>query len=384
MIKKILIGSAVLLVAAFAWLQLVFVPGTDARMNPVADLGPYEVGEAAQKLHDTLYVADLHADSLMWRRDASKRQDRGHVDLPRLREGGVDLQVFSAVTKSPRGLNFAENAADAPDDITLVALAQLWPPRTWQSVYERAVFQAQRLARYEADPANDLVIARTAADLDQPDGTLVGLLLTEGAHPLEGDVANVRRLFDEGYRAMGLQHFFDNELGGSLHGQSGAGLTEFGVEAVREMWRLDIAVDLAHASEAVSRDVLDMPEGGPVFISHGGMRDDCVASRQRNLPDALLRRIAQRGGIVGIGYFEGAVCDITPGGIANAIVKAIDLMGVKAVALGSDYDGTVATAFDTSQLAVITHQLIEAGLSESDIRAVMGGNVRRFFEESLP
>jgi microsomal dipeptidase-like Zn-dependent dipeptidase len=384
MIKKIGLGLLVLLIAGIAYLQLVFVPSVDAQMNPVIDMGPYTVSEEAQALHDTLYVADLHADSLMWRRDTSKRHDRGHVDFPRLREGGVDFQVFSSVTKSPRGLNFAENAADAPDDITLVATLQLWPVRTWQSIFERAVYQAERLQAYERDADNNLVIARTASDLDQPPGTLVGLLLTEGAHPLEGRLENVQRLYDEGYRAMGLQHFFDNALGGSLHGQSGAGLTEFGVEAVREMWRLNIAVDLAHASEQVSRDVLAMPEAGPVFISHGGVRDACTASKLRNLPDDVLLDIAARGGIVGIGYFDGAICDISPKGIADAIVKAINLMGLDAVALGSDYDGTVATAFDTSALAVITHQLIAAGLSESDIRAIMGENVKRFFRQTLP
>lgn len=384
MFKKILIGLLILLLIAFAYVQLIFVPNVDAQMNGVIDLGPYEVSEEAKALHDTLYIADLHADSLMWRRDTTKRHDRGHVDLPRLREGGVELQVFSSVTKSPRGLNFAENAADAPDDITLVAVAQLWPIRTWQSIYERAAYQAQRLAKYEADGSNNLVIAREASDLDQPDGTIVGLLLTEGAHPLEGKIENVQRLFDEGYRAMGLQHFFDNELGGSLHGQSQAGLTEFGFDAVREMWRLNIAVDLAHASEQVSRDVLAMPERGPVFISHGGVRDECTASQQRNLPDDVLTQISARGGIVGIGYFEGAICDISPEGIAKAMLSAIDLMGIEAVALGSDYDGTVATAFDTSELAVITHQLLGAGLSEPDIRAIMGLNALRFFKQSLP
>jgi microsomal dipeptidase-like Zn-dependent dipeptidase len=384
MFKKILLGLLVLLVAAFAFIQLIFVPNTDAKMNTVLDLGPYAVSDAAQALHDTLYVADLHADSLMWRRDTTKRQSRGHVDLPRLREGSVDFQVFSAVTKAPRGLNFAENSADAPDNITLVAVAQLWPLRTWRSLYERAAYQAQRLNKYEAKAKNNLVIARTASDLNQPDGTIVGLLLTEGAHPLEGQIENVERLFDEGYRAMGLQHFFDNELGGSLHGQSQAGLTDFGFDAVREMWRLNIAVDLAHASEQTSRDVLAMPEAGPVFISHGGVRDDCTASQQRNLPDDVLIQISQRGGIVGIGYFEGAICDITPAGVASAILSAVELMGVEAVALGSDYDGTVSTAFDTSQLAVITHQLLDANVSEADIRAIMGQNVQRFFAASLP
>lgn len=384
MLKKILVGIALLLLAAFAYVQMVVVPNTDASMNAVTAHDPFPISAETQALHDTLYIADLHADSLLWRRNPAKRQSRGQVDLPRLREGGVDFQVFSAVTKSPRGLNFSGNDADAPDDITMLAAAQLWPPRTWGSIYERAAYQAQRLQRIEDDPSQNLVIARRAADMDQPDGTLIALLLTEGAHPLEGKIENVQRLYDEGYRAMGLQHFFDNEIGGSLHGRSRAGLTEFGFEAVRKMWALNISVDLAHASEQTVRDVLNMPERGAIFISHGGVRDNCDVTELRNLPDDLLLNIASRGGIVGVGYFEGAVCDISPNGVARAINAAINLMGLDAVALGSDYDGSVTTAFDTSELAIITQELRTSGLSDDDIRAVMGGNARRFFQKTLP
>jgi len=188
------------------------VPSMDAKLNPVIPHAPYQVTDKAQSLHDDLYVADLHADSLLWRRDPVKRWGRGQVDLPRLREGGVDFQVFSAVTKSPRGLNFDGNDANAPDDITLLAQAQLWPMRTWGSLYERAAFQAQRLQKIESNKSNNLVIIRNATDMAQPEGTLAALLLTEGSHPLEGKIENIERLFNEGYRAMGLQHFFDNEL----------------------------------------------------------------------------------------------------------------------------------------------------------------------------
>ena len=389
-IIRAMIGVLLLLfVAALLWFQLVQVPKLDGQMNAVIDHAPYPVSERARAMHDDLYVADLHTDSLLWRRDIARRQTRGHADLPRLREGGVELQVFSAVTQSPRGQNFAGNASDAPDQITLLAVAQLWPMRTWGSVYERAAYQAQRLQKAEARAANNLVIARTAADLDQPDGTLVGILLTEGSHPLEGELENVQRLYDEGYRAMGLQHFFDNRLGGSLHGAEKGGLTAFGREAVAEMWRLRIAVDLAHSSEAVVRDVLAMNAenqggGGAVFISHGGVRGGCAVTDQRNLPDDLLLELARQGGIIGIGYFEGAICDITPDGIAGAIIDAVELVGVDAVALGSDFDGTVTTTLDTSELAAITDALLRRGVSESDIRAVMGGNARKFFERSLP
>jgi len=361
----------------------VLVPKTDAQINLVTAHEAYPVSEAAKALHDDMFIADLHADSLLWRRNPEKRQNRGQVDLPRLREGGVDLQIFSAVTKSPRGLNFDDNDANAPDDIKTLAQAQLWPLRTWSSIYERAAFQAQRLQKIESKPVNNLIIARTKSDLKQARGTLVGLLLTEGSHPLEGKIENIKRLYDEGYRAMGLQHFFDNELGGSMHGKSKAGLTEFGRRAVIEMRRQNIMIDVAHSSEAVVREVLALSPS-PIFISHGGTISHCPKTANRNLPDDVLLEIASRGGIIGIGYFEGVICDISPKGIAAAIIHAVNLLGPKAVALGSDYDGSVTTSLDTSELAAITHELLEQGLSEDNIRAVMGENARRFFSENLP
>ena len=359
------------------------VPRTDARMNPVTSHAPYKVSERAQNLHDSLYIADLHSDSLLWRRNPVKRWDRGHVDIPRLREGGVEFQIFSAVTKSPRGLNFDGNDADAPDNITLLAQVQLWPIRTWNSIYERAVFQARRLQKIETKASNKVVIVRKASDMAQPKGTLATLLLTEGSHPLEGKIENVERLFNEGYRAMGLQHFFDNELGGSKHGRSQAGLSEFGRMAVLEMRRLGIIIDVAHSSDQTVRDVLDlMPD--PVFISHGGTVSHCPRSSNRNLPDDILKDIAARGGLLGIGYFDGAICDISPKGIAKAIIDAMTLMGPDAVALGSDYDGTVKTSLDTSELAIITQELMNAGMDETLIRKVMGENARAFFTANLP
>jgi len=374
--------AALILIAAI-YVFGILVPSTDADKNHVLPHNPYPVSAEAKALHNSIYVADLHADNLLWRRNSAKRQTRGHVDLPRLRDGGVDLQVFSAVTKSPRGLNFDENDANAPDDIALLSKVQLWPIRTWGSIYERAVYQAQRLHKIEAKAKNNLVIARKASDLNQPDGALVGLLLTEGAHPLEGKIENIAKLYNEGYRAMGLQHFFDNKLGGSMHGQSKAGLTEFGRKAVTAMRAQGIIVDMAHSSEAVVREVLALsPE--PVFISHGGTISHCPKTASRNLPDDVLLEIARRGGIIGIGYFDGVICDITPKGIAAAIIHANALLGPDAVALGSDFDGTVTTSLDTSELAAITHELLAQGMSEAQIAKVMGSNARAFFLRELP
>ncbi len=363
------------------------VPSVDNKMNPVTPHDPYKVSPATQKFHDTLMIADLHGDALLWRRNPEHRQARGHMDIPRLREGGVDIQIFSAVTKSPKGLNFDHNDAKAPDDITALAIAQLWPLRSWNSIYERAAFQAQRLQKLEANPKNNLKIIRRQADLvlsPAPNSnTLLALLATEGSHPLEGQIENIERLYNEGYRMMGLQHFFDNALGGSLHGKKKGGLTDFGRQAVTKMHEMDIIIDVAHSSEKTVRDVLALSKD-PVIISHGGLRSHCPKTGNRNMPDDILQEIARRGGLLGIGYFSGTICDISPDGIADTIIAAVNLMGPDAVALGSDFDGTVTTALDTSELAAITQALRNRGVKDATIRKVMGENVRRFLAENLP
>lgn len=384
MLKKILGLLLLLILAGAIYLFGYKVPALDRDLNSVIDHAPYKVSEETQAFHDTLFVADLHADTLLWRRNPSHRHDYGQADLPRLRDGGVNLQVFATVTKSPRGLNFSNNRADSPDDITLLAKAQLWPVRTWNSLYERAKYQSDRLHKIEAKAANKFKIVRTKDDLlNAEDGMLLGLLATEGSHPLEGDLENINRLYDAGFRMMGLQHFFDNRLGGSLHGVKKGGLTKFGEEAVRAMAAKNIIIDVAHSSYDSVRDTLAVTDK-PIIISHGGIRGVCKASNSRNLPDQLLLQIAQRRGIIGMAYFHPAVCDATPQGIAKSVVRAVNLLGEDVVALGSDFDGSITTHLDTSELAAITQALRDQGMSDRVIRKVMGGNVRRFLLENLP
>lgn len=387
MMKFIRIAPPLFMLLVAIYVFGIVVPSTDAKMNEVTPHAPYKITETTRKLHNTLTVADLHGDALLWRRNPEHRHKRGQIDLPRLREGGVDIQIFSAVTKSPHGLNFDGNSADAPDDITRLSMAQLWPIRTWNSIYERAAFQAQRLQKIEANPDNNLIIARRKADMvlspDPVSQKLIAVLATEGSHPLEGNLENINRLYNEGYRMMGLQHFFDNELGGSLHGVKKGGLTEFGTQAVRKMRDMNIIIDVAHSSNQVVRDVLALSDD-PIIISHGGVASHCPRTANRNLPDDLLKEIGRRGGLIGIGYFSGAICDISPAGIADTIIAAINIMGPNAVALGSDFDGSVKTTLDTSEVAIITQELLKRGLDEQIIRKVMGENVNRFLAENLP
>ena len=356
-------------------------------MNVVAPHGPWPVSVQADALHQTMVIADLHADTFLWDRDPRQRADRGHVDFVRLQEGNVAVQVFAAVTKSPSGQNYDANTADS-DNITPLVVLQGWPAATWDSLAERALYQASRLrALTRSDP--ELIrllltgpdVAALLAARAQGSEVIGGLLALEGAHALDGDLATIAVLREAGFRMMGLHHFFDNKLGGSLHGVSGAGLSEFGQKAVLEMQRQGIVIDLAHSSEAVVREVLAMTTRPPV-ISHTGVYSQCPSAR--NIDDALLAQIGARGGLVGIGFWEGAVCDITPAGVAQSIVRAIEVVGEDHVVLGSDWDGATTVLFDASELSALTQALLDAGLSVEKIRKVMGENLIDFLITNLP
>ena len=387
MIRKIFIAAAALITVAVL-IAFTFGPAyLEKGINRVIDHEPYQISDAARALHSTLTAADLHSDTLLWHRDILDRGKRGHVDVPRLVEGGVAIQVFSTVTKAPKALNYVENTGDS-DQVTGAVILQRWPIRTWGSLYERARYQAQRLDKAARRSDGALVFLRTRADLDsvleaRANGSLVsgGLMAVEGSHALEGSPGNIQNLYDEGFRMMSLHHFFDNELGGSLHGVSKAGLTDFGRAAIHEMNRLGIMIDVAHSSETVVDQALAISTT-PLIVSHTGVRGTC--DQPRNISDDHMQRIAAGGGLIGIGYWEGAVCDATPAGIAKTIVYAVNLVGVEHVALGSDYDGAISVWFDTSELAALTQALLNEGLSDDEIRAVMGGNQIRFFRQYLP
>mgnify|MGYP001825315687 CR=1 FL=1 len=377
--------TAIVLLGGLSYLEWVLPGQTEASINVNLPHAPYAISERARQLHDSLFIADLHSDSLLWKRDLRKRSDVGHMDLPRLREGNVALQVFSATTKSPEGQNYDRNEADS-DRITLLAIASLWPVRTWASLIERAASQLEKLHSLPDD--SELVVIRSRQDMadfvaarENGEPSIAGIYLIEGAHPLEGDIEKLDILFEEGLRIVGLTHFFDNELGGSLHGTSATGLTEFGRAVIRRADQLGIIIDIAHAAPAMVAEVLALTER-PVILSHGGIKGHCDTAR--NLDDALMRQVANKGGLVGIGYWDAAVCDVTPKGVVAAIRYAINLLGAEHVALGSDYDGATAVVFDTSELAVLTHEMLLAGFTEEEIRLAMGENVKRFMLRHLP
>lgn len=382
--RRIALGSlALLAVAAIGFFGV--VPGwVDRDMNRV-DGGPLiPVSNEAAALHASLTIVDLHSDSLMWRRDLLDRHGHGHEDVPRMIAGNVALQVFSSVTKSPRGLNYDRNSAEAFDNITLLSIAQLQPVRTWGSLTERSLYHAEKLHRAVWRSGATLGEIQSPRQLDRVLASrpgLVGAMLSiEGLHNLEGKAENLDRLYAAGFRMAGLAHFFDNELAGSMHGETKGGLTPFGRQIVRRMEDLGMIVDIAHCSRRCVADVLAIARR-PVISSHGGVQATCGVNR--NLTDEEVRGVASTGGVIGIGYWDGAVCGTSPRAIAKAMTHVRDLVGIEHVALGSDFDGSVTTRFDAAQLVQVTQALLDAGFTADEIRAVMGGNALRVIRAGI-
>ena len=364
-----------------------FLPGyVEGSMNAVDGQPLIKVSDEAKALHKTLNIVDLHSDTLMWTRDLGKRADRGHMDLPRLQEGNVALQLFSSVTKTPKGQNYDGNGADT-DNITLLTFAQLQPVKTWRSLVERSLYHASKRDHAVSGSDGKLQAVNKPQQLDallaarQKDRSTVGAMLTiEGLHNLEGKIENLDRLYDAGFRMAGFTHFFDNELGGSMHGLKKGGLTPFGRDILRRMEAKGMIVDIAHLSHAGVAEVLAMAKR-PVVSSHGGVQATCKVNR--NLTDDEVRGVAKTGGIIGIGYWEGAICSTDPRAAAKAMKHVRDLVGIQHVALGSDYDGATTVRFDTSQLAQVTQALMDEGFTPDEIRAVMGENALRVIRAGL-
>jgi microsomal dipeptidase-like Zn-dependent dipeptidase len=363
------------------------VARAELRKNLTHRPPPYEASPRARELHRSILVADLHADSLLWGRDLLQRSDRGHVDVPRLVEGGVALETFAACVKVPRHLNIDRNDGRT-DDVTLLALAQGWPPTTWRSLLARTLHMARRLDRMATASAGVLRVIRSRDDIAayvdrrrEDPGITGAILAIEGAHALDGDPANVAVVADAGFRMMSPSHFFDNEFGGSAHGVDKGGLTDLGREMIARMEARSMLVDVAHASVATIDDVLSVA-ARPVVASHTGVRATC--DNVRNLSDEHLRGIAGTGGLIGIGFWPTVSCGDDAAAVARSIRHAVDVAGIDHVALGSDFDGAVPLPFDATGLVQVTDALLEAGFEDDEVGKVMGGNVFGLLAATLP
>ena len=375
------------LLAAFYGIPRIIAPLIERLLNRVRLRPPYQVQEETRTLHKQLFIVDLHADPLLWKRDLLQRSRYGHVDFPRLAEGNVSLQVFAAATKIPVTINFESNPARS-DLLVPLTLIQAWPRRTWYSLLQRALYQAEKLQEFISQDPDRLLLIKNRNNLDQllagreSEQPLIGALLAlEGVHALEGDIANLDVLYYKGFRMIGLAHFIDNEAGGSAHGRQKGGLTPFGREIVLQVEQKRMVLDLAHASAQLIDDVLNLATA-PLIVSHTGVRGVCDSPR--NISDDHVRGIAATGGLIGIALFEETVCGTTIDDTARTMRYVADLVGVDHVALGSDYDGAITAPMDTSGMVLLTEALLTQDFTADETAKIMGGNALSVLQSILP
>ena len=387
MVRKVFISFVLLLLLGMTYFFFFAAHHKDVSENETEPVDLSGISPEVIDFHQELLVADLHADNLLWDRDPVDRLPHGHVDIPRLLEGNFTLQVFDAVIKVPMGQNYFETK-ESWDQITFLAMANRWPIRTWFSLAERAIHQSAILHRAERKSDGVLEIVRSSRQLQNflqkklsdPD-KVAGILSIEGLHALEGDLSNLQRFYDAGYRIMGPVHFFDNQLGGSSGGVNKGGITEFGRQVIQEMDRLELIIDLAHASSQLITDVLAL-SSRPVVVSHVGVQG--IVNMPRNLSDAEMRAIANNGGLIGIGFWDDVVGGLGVEHIVSSIKYAVQVAGIDHVGLGSDFDGLTHIPFDASEIVVLTDALLKSGFTEEEVHKIMGGNQIRFLLENLP
>ncbi|MFT3845536.1 MAG: dipeptidase [Lacibacter sp.] len=385
MFKKIARVFLVIIVIA-AVIFFGFVPGYVDKSKNTVTLKVIEPPK--QAWYDSIpFIADLHCDELLWDRNLLTEHNYGHVDVPRMLKANMALQVFTIVSKTPKHMNIEHNDSKT-DNITLLSFAQLRPFNTWFNVTNRALNQCRELHVFAEKSNGQFRVITSKTTLQQyindraaNHNITAGMLGIEGAHCLNDDIENLYKVYNAGVRYIGLAHFFDNDWAGSAHGMNKGGLTAKGKELVRKMDSLHVIIDLAHASPKTIDDVLAFTNS-PVIVSHTGVQGVC--NNTRNLSDAHLLAIGKHIGLVGIGFWETAVCGSDAAATARTIRYVADKIGVDKVALGSDFDGAIGTHFDVTGLPLIVNALLKEGFNRKEIEMIMGGNVRDFFLRNLP
>lgn len=327
----------------------------------------------AQTLHQKSIVIDGHCDTLM---NVQMRYDgfppflkhlsdqKGHIDLPRLKAGGITAQ------------NFACYLGD-----------QFLPA---QAVRE-TLRMIDTFCRWQEENAADLCLATCAADIERAkiEGKVAGILSLEGAEGLEGDLGVLRMVYRLGVRWIGLTWSRRNQAADGVSEQrTGGGLTEFGVRLVQEMNRLGMLVDIAHLAQRGVEDVFEVCKG-PVIASHANARALC--DTPRNLTDAQLERLAASGGVIGVVYVPGF---ITRGDQPPTLAMLLDhvdhivkVAGIDHIGLGSDWDGfggpPPVGLDDVSQTPHITAGLLDRGYNAGDVQKILGGNWLRVIRQVM-
>ncbi|OPY58211.1 MAG: Membrane dipeptidase (Peptidase family M19) [Pelotomaculum sp. PtaU1.Bin035] len=312
----------------------------------------------AKTLHYESIVIDTHCDTLSVMLDGGWHlagfSGQGQLDLPRLKEGGVDVQFFSAFV--------------APE---------------YKPVAVRRVMELIDLFYQEMEENSDVILhAKGLADINEAlaTGKVAAFLSIEGGEALEGSLGVLRVLHRMGVRSITLTWNGRNELGDGVGEEStGGGLTGFGIATVMEMNRLGMLVDVSHLSERGFWDVIKVSRQ-PVIASHSNCRAIC--DHPRNLKDEQIKALASNGGVMGIAFVPDFLGGESPSidDVIAHIDHVIAVAGPDCVGIGSDFDGTdiLPAGLDAcSSLPAVTSGLLKRGYNGEVIKKILGGNFLR-------
>lgn len=330
-----------------------------------------------ETIHRDALVVDTHCDTLkcllpmftrprdsMWddrnETGMGNRSSQGHIDIPRLKDGGVDCQVFAI--SSMRNVNPA------------------FPLRTAMEMIDRFYL--------ECDASEELVPVTTYDEIVEAKkgGKVAGLLSIEGADVIEGKVEMIRVFHRLGVRMVGLVHSIRNALAdGVADMRSGGGLSRLGVEVVEELDRLGMLIDISHLNDEGFWDVMDLTEN-PVIASHSNSKNVC--HHPRNMTDDMIKALADNSGVMGMNFAPMFVHPslATLQGVVDHIDHIVEIVGPDHVGLGSDFDGIPYTPVgleDVTRMPRITEELVNREYSEEDIVKILGGNHLRIMKEVI-
>jgi membrane dipeptidase len=329
--------------------------------------------DEARALHAEHPAIDLHADTLMWSRwvgyDLHKRHEPplplaalgGHVDVPRMRAGGMGAQFFGLVS-----LPLAERTRGMA-----------------RTVHE----QIDELSSQMRARPGSLRLVKKASEIAtcNEEGAIAALLGIEGAHALEGDLGNVEVFARRGVRYLGFLHFSSNEAGHPAYGRGrkdDRGLSPWGFELVAACEDAGVIVDLAHVNRAGFLDACRVAQKPPI-VSHTGVLG--AYEHWRNIDDDQLRAVADKGGVVGVIFCPRYVGGDGLDPVVKHLLHIVDVVGEDAAALGSDWDGFIVPTKelkDPRGLPLLTDALLAAGMSRSTIGKILRGNVMRVLDEA--
>src|ERR1700731_3055294 len=368
------------------------------------------VSEKARKLHFSSIVVDTHDDTtqrfLDGKFDLGERTNTGSIDIPRMKEGGLNAIFFS-----------------------------IWIPSkvTGPEAVRRALQQIDAVREQVRKHPRDIVLATTAAEIREAKkkGQIAALMGVEGGHMINSDLAVLRKFAGLGVRYMTLTHSGNDEWADSSTDKAvHNGLTDFGKDVVREMNRLGVMVDISHVSDKTFADALAVSKA-PMIASHSSCRVICDAPR--NMTDQMMKDLAAKGGVVQINYHVGFLsqefrnaekadpelnkaigaevmkrcaenegCQLIEGDritreyveqgklprvefgkIIEHIDHAVKIAGIDHVGLGSDFDGANMPygMEDATKLPKITEALLQKGYSEGDVKKILGENTLRVMTE---